>query len=760
MAPYQDDFSSDGGDRYEEEEEAEDGRDDLDGEDINLDNLDENNTKPPILTSPRSIEACRMLGVEPEELVKRPVEYFFTRSIHSSPSALNTRDDPALAEKRAVRYEKHRQIQLRNARAQRYELLDAGLNGVHGAMSLRTRSFCRSPIGAKLSVSKHDASSRAAHCEFTTIEREKKELERMQQRQVAEMQQMLTFELKMAEIHQERDRKEQQKKRQEEQIARERTRRQREADEMKRRRELEKVEQHKIELEFARREAQEKQTEAIRKEQRDKKEEERRRRDALLSEKERQRKQEEARLQSELYQLAQAREFAKKEQEIARRDERRRQQLDYKKRLKVLEVTEKQQRNKMRITSVLQDKEVLKTMQLQEAERKQQLGEERRRQFEEERRQKEEDLRYQAQRKKETIDMVQQQLHFREQQRRERLVRQEREAECRLQMKELEKQTEREHQKREEQRQEDERRRAYERMEQQLRQKQETYLSKAEEKSMITRTMLDQKRQSVRSRLQEAKLREEEIQAALTRKQKQDSYKADLLMSRIESDNQRARMLKEQRQSLIRRRQQIKQSASRQKQEILDSFYKMKVTKKFELPKHLAASLMARPQSASVLQTRSLTDDSFADNRKHNSKRPASAIGRPRSASMWRGGAGKSLQQRSYSEAIDDENSDTREPRSDEQTSNNGKLEEVILQAEIDALRRKHNEELLQVLEEEHHAEEQREYLLRQARDPSEKSRMESIFAKERARASERIMRITQKHEQALASRIDQLQGG
>lgn len=752
MVPYQDDFDSDNGGGRQAVEDDEDS-DGLDDGGINLDNFDENNTRPPILTSPRSIEACRMLGVEPENLVKRPVEYFFTRSIHSSQTAnssISHRDDPALAEKRAVRYEKHRQIQLRNVRAQRYELRDAGMNGVHGGMSLCTRSFCRSPIGAKLSMSKHDASSRAAQGESTVIEREKKELERMQQRQMAEMQQMLVFELKMAEIHQGRDRKEQEKKRQEEQVARERTRRQREADELKRRRELEKAEQHKLELELAHREAQEKQAEAIRKEQRDKKDVERRRRDALLSEKERQRKQEEARLQSELYQLAQAREAAKKEQEIARRDERRRQQLDYKKRLKALEITEKQQRNKMRITSVLQDKEALKSLQLQEAERKQQLSEERRRQFEEERRQKEEDLRYQAQRKKEAINMVQQQLHFREQQRRERLVRQERETERRLQMKELEKQTERENQKREEQRQEEERRRAYERMEQQLRQKQETYLNKAEEKSMITRIMLDQKRQSIRSRLQEAKLREEEIQAALTRKQKQDSYKADLLISRIESDNQRTRMLKEQRQNLVRRRQQIKQSASRQKQEILDSFYKMKVTKKFELPKHLAASLMTRPQSASVLQTRSLTDNSFADHRK--SKRPVSAIGRPGFASTWREGVGKSLHRRSYSEAVDDESPDTDEPRSDEQRSNNGKLEEAILRAEIDALRRKHNEELLQVLEEEHHAEEQREHLLRQARDPSEKSRMESIFGKERAQASERIMRITQRHEQALAS--------
>lgn len=749
MAPYLDraaTTSESVGGMDQEEEEC----DDLDKDtSINLDNFDELNSAPPILTSPRSIEACRMLGIEPEDLVQRPLEYFFARSVHSRAA-----DDAELVEKRAIRHERSRQIQLRNARAQRHELIDAGLNGVHSSMSLRTRSFCRSPIREKLSMSLHNTTSTSGvQHEITAIEREKKDIERMQQRQVAEMQQMLAFELKMADLHEERERKEAEKRRQDEMQARERRQRQRESDELKRRRELERAEQHKLELEVARKEAQQKQAEAMQREQRARKEEERRRRDAQLSEKERARRQEEVRLQTELTQVAQLREAEKKAHEIARRDERRRQQLEYKKRLKALEVSEKQQRNKMRITSVLQDKEMLQAAQKRDAERKQLLSEERRRQFEDERLQKEEELRCQAQRKKEAIDMVHQQLQLREQKRRDRLIQQEQDVERRLQMKELEKQSERELQKQEELRQEEERRRAYERMEQQLRQKQETYVTKAEEKARVTRLMLDQKRQSVRSRLQEAKLREEEIQAALARRQKQDSYRLELLVSRIESDNQRARLLKEQRQALLRRRQQIKQSASRQKQEILDSFYRMKVTKKFELPQHLAVTLATRPQSASALQTRSLTDDGVRDDRKLKSssfKRPATA--RAMSARTHDDG-----RQRMFSET--DQHDTTPAHDSAEPDANNEKLADAILRAEIDTLRRKHNEELLQVLEEEHHAEEQREHLVHQARDAAERARMETIFGKERAQASERIMKITQRHEQALASRIHQLQG-
>uniref|UniRef100_K3WI08 Trichohyalin-plectin-homology domain-containing protein n=1 Tax=Globisporangium ultimum (strain ATCC 200006 / CBS 805.95 / DAOM BR144) TaxID=431595 RepID=K3WI08_GLOUD len=717
---------------------------------INAEDFDECSDAPPILTSPRSIEACRMLGLEPEDLVKRPIEYFFTRTLPGHPPATTggaTANSHELATKRAARYEKNRQIQLKNVRAQRRELIDAELSGVHGGLSLWARSFCRSPLAAKLSMHCHDSSSSTAMREFTVIEREKRELERMQQRQLAEMQQMLAFELQMAKLHREHEWKEREKKRHDEQLAYERTQRQREADEMKRRPEI------------------------LRKEQRAKKEEESRRRDALLEEKERHRKQYEARLQTELYQLAQAREVEKKEQEIARREEQRQHQLKYKKRLKAMEIAERQERNKVRITSVLHDKELLKEYQRQEAERKHQLGEERRQQFENERRQREHELRSQMQRKKEAIDFVQHQLQYQEERRRAKLVEQEQEAVRRLEKREIEKQVERERQKLEEQRQEEERRRTYERMQQQLEHKQQVYLSKAEEKSLVTKVMLDQKRQSVRARLQDAKLREEEIQAALARKQKQDAYRANLLLSKIESDNQRAQQLKEQRAHLIQRRQQIKQSASRQKQEILESFYRMRVTKKLELPKHLAASLRMRPQSAIGLQTRSWTDcdTSTHPERPKSAKRPMSAIGRPGSESTWKRSSETSPQHRSHTdtEGSDDSGEDDIVEDRDNVATNehddniHGKLDDAVLRSEIDVLRRKHNEELLRVLEEEHHAEEQREHLLQQAvHSKAERARMETIFSKERARASERIMDITQRHERTLASRIDQLHSG
>ncbi|KAI9986755.1 hypothetical protein PInf_025712 [Phytophthora infestans] len=660
---------------------------------ITLDNFDETDAMAdPILNSPRSIEACRMLGVEPDELIQRPLEYF---------TRLSKGRDREFVNKRAARYEKSRQIQLRNVRTQRHELMQAQLDGGHGTMSMRTRSFCHSPVGAaRLGFGTLPSCCLASVQDFSVIGREKRELERIQQRQALELQQMLNFEFKMAELHQERERKEREQKRREEQFALERTRRQRQADEQRRKRELERAEQHRIELELARKQAQEQQKETMRREQRTKQEEARRQRDAQLSERERQRHQEEARVQNEMYQLAQEREASRKLKEMQEREERLTQERERQKHLKARELADKQARNTARIANVLQEKDLQRKYQLEEAARKQHQSEERRQAFEEERRAKEEEVRLQGLRKKETIEGVQHQLALIEEERRERLREQERQAQLRLMQREREKQQQVEAQQREERRLESERRRAYERMESQLHEKQSAILRKTEEKAMIAQRMQEQKHASVRARLQDAKLREEEIQNALIRKNKQDEYRTHLLLSRIETDNHRIQHLKEHRENLIRRRQQIKQMASRQKHEILESFYKMKVTKKMELPKHITANMTSPSDSDSCVGPYSADDLEKAQEVDEEEKRVAA----------------------------------------------------------INELRRRQNEELLKVLEEEHHAEEQREHLLRQGSSARrERVRLEKLFDKERALASERIMLLTDRHERALAAKMDEL---
>merc|ERR1712146_570367 len=70
----------------------------------------------------------------------------------------------------------------------------------------------------------------------------------------------------------------------------------------------------------------------------------------------------------------------------------------------------------------------------------------------------------------------------------------------------------------------------------------------------------------------------------------------------------------------------------------------------------------------------------------------------------------------------------------------------------IAELRRRQNEDLLLVLEQEQRNETDREIELAKVTDPAEQRRLENLFGVERARASERIMQMTAEHEAVLAS--------
>ena len=73
---------------------------------------------------------------------------------------------------------------------------------------------------------------------------------------------------------------------------------------------------------------------------------------------------------------------------------------------------------------------------------------------------------------------------------------------------------------------------------------------------------------------------------------------------------------------------------------------------------------------------------------------------------------------------------------------------------EIEAMRKKQNEILLRVLEDEKNAEEQRMSALRNTTDPESRANLELIFAEERKRASERILQQTKENEALIKKRV------
>lgn len=75
-------------------------------------------------------------------------------------------------------------------------------------------------------------------------------------------------------------------------------------------------------------------------------------------------------------------------------------------------------------------------------------------------------------------------------------------------------------------------------------------------------------------------------------------------------------------------------------------------------------------------------------------------------------------------------------------------------QRQLEQLRREQNEALLRVLEDERAAEEQREKSMRIVPDQFERNRLEIVFADERKRASERIIKLTKEHEQRIKDSV------
>ena len=75
----------------------------------------------------------------------------------------------------------------------------------------------------------------------------------------------------------------------------------------------------------------------------------------------------------------------------------------------------------------------------------------------------------------------------------------------------------------------------------------------------------------------------------------------------------------------------------------------------------------------------------------------------------------------------------------------------------LDGLREKNNREILAILAEEQTNEAQREVKLREVKDDSEKNRLEKIFGIERARASERIVNTSDRHEVLLREEMKRL---
>lgn len=660
-----------------------------------------------------------MLGVEPEELIKRPMDYFIDK--------YGGRERFELITKRYHRYERIRCILLSNVREQRASIIEAALDGTHSPLLTRVKSL-EQVAASDGSVSPSEKRDVA----IDILMKERQRLDRFERQQAQEVERLLQYEINLSRVQQELVRKEERQKREEAARARDKMRRQREADEKKRQVELSRPGERRREIELARNNAQENQGETLCPDQPTRQDEEWRRRDASL--------------RAEYYQLQQRQDIERKQKEMVERDSQRRHLIQTKREQKAQEIAEKQRRNKMRIMLVLKEKEEIRAEQLRAFERKQEESEARRQKYNEECQVREQQNQIRALQKKEATEVVQRHLYYSAQQCRERSTQLSHQVDERLQRKELEKHKARLFHIREQTRKAHKRKLVHRQKEEQLQQKQASLIRKVEEKAMSTRSMQEQKKKNLKSRYEDALLRDEELQAALARREKADAYRVSYLLERIAMDDEKSRRVRDERNSLLRRREEIKRAAEKEKLELVQALQKLKIRR---MSHGMASRLLDQLQSTK-LSGIDITSSSAAKYRKHfdDCRKHKTADGnervRPRSAcstyttsspSTWSGSIPlKKL----------------KEVQSDTDPAEDHLLDTKAMDDTLRDIQKRQNRELIDILEEEYEAEIERQNILDQQTDLPERLRLENQFNGQRMFASERIKKLTQEHEHML----------
>ncbi|KAF0741523.1 hypothetical protein Ae201684_003208 [Aphanomyces euteiches] len=566
-----------------------------------------------------------------------------------------------------------------------------------------------------------------------------------------EMQQMINWELKRAETQAKQEEQLALRKRQEEAMEKEKVRRIREAEEARRQRELEKMQRQQEEMAASRALAQRDYAEAKKRKEMEERAKAAWKQEMIQRERERAQKAEEHRQQTQSILQELEAQAAKRMEEMARRDEARKEKLERRRMEQRAEMMEKTMKNKQRIMTVNQDKERLAQMQWEEYAQRQAESEMRRLRLEEEQAAKrEEQARYEAERRAAEQEIREHQK-FLEAERRERLLEAERDAEIRLQLRNEEKAAIRLQKIQEDQERDRARRQVVDRMKETQEERLSQILTKSQAKAERTNMMKMKKRMDMRSKWEDAKLRAEAIQEALQRKARREEYHKSLLMTKLEADKARTDAIKNQKDSILKQRKIVKQKADLQRKEILNSFNKLKMAKKLNIDAvESVLGSIARPKSATNSPPKSVTKPGRPRTAPKSNRRPKTPIKKPSASVVCR--------QRYISKHI------SRYP-TEKVTIESGSQDEIAppatltVEEQLEALRRRQNQELLRVLEEEQAAEEQREVILRQARDGAERNRLEKIFGLERSQASERIMRLTEEHEVMFNQRVAELKG-
>lgn len=331
---------------------------------INDPNAEESSLIP---SSPRSVESCFLLGIDPIELQFHPVSWYRRQG-----------EDEDIARIRYEKCEGVRQERMRSLMDQRKFLIDDGWTPGDIAK--------KGPGGNSKKANQEDGDS-------SMVEKERLRLEALKRRQEKDLQQMIQFEVQRKELQEKQQKKVDEMERRAQELVRQKL----ESDVAwaARQREFE-LQKHREEKEMERevkRMAEERNRREKEIQAREAEEDKRRKKEAYERDLERRQKAEDARRETEAILAVQAEEVRLRKLDMERKDAERLKRMELEAKQLALSNAEKRKKAELRIASALTQSQEITARKRSAFQQRESANEARRRQMEEMRRKEEEERR-------------------------------------------------------------------------------------------------------------------------------------------------------------------------------------------------------------------------------------------------------------------------------------------------------------------------------------------------------------------------------
>jgi len=516
---------------------------------ISLEDFDPSSREPPFLTSPTSIEACKMHGIEPEELLLlNPAEHkhVFCKGVSAE-----------VAAQHYSLYTKRREEAFKRVYDQRERLLRNS-----SVMMSRTKESSKSPMRGSVSQDLQ----------------QQRELERLERKQQIELMKLVEKEMSKEKFEEKKLKLEMKAKEREDARLAALAAKQKEIEDKRLQEEEKRWQKAKIEEEQKRLRAE---IEAEKERKRLEEETERtraRHKEAMAKDDQRKQK----RLAKEYVAaktLEEQKLFAKQRAaQITERERKRKEMLDEQARIKAHEIRMQSELKEKKLSSVRQVIEQQLMMKQQSLTEKQKQSEEKRRQFEIKRAQQLERARLLAEKKEEELRRIRIANELMEEKKRQEYSINISKAE----MRHLELMAQLEQQLKQKQLKAFEKQCRIEMIQSSMGQlqslKSEQILEKQAKKEEMVESVRQRQKSERQKRVEMAKLKEMDSQLAKARQTKMEEYRRNLVKEKLKEENERIKRLKKEKKVLQSQKLALREQVEVKKAQILEGFSKIKFT--------------------------------------------------------------------------------------------------------------------------------------------------------------------------------------